>query len=222
MSKIDPAAYGKSSTETARIYDRLSGWYDLLSGPAEKKLRQAGLQRLGLSTGEHLLEIGPGTGSSLVDAARQVSSTDQIVGMDLSWGMCRASQQRIEREIIAGTTVSILQGDALCLPFGKGCFDAVFMSFTFELFPTGAFPIVLDEIRRVSNTESRLGIVSLVKVDPQSWMERAYTWLHERFPALLDCRPIALDQILSENGFSLVSYEIRSMFGLPVALAVCK
>lgn len=213
--------HSQNSKETARTYDRMSGWYDLLSGPAEKKLRLAGLQRLELEAGETLLEIGPGTGTSLVEAGQRISPEGLVVGVDLSFGMCQVSQQRLQEGSSSRRKVAILQGDAHQLPFRSGTFDAVFMSFTLELFPQADFSIVLAEIRRVAAEKRRVGIVSLVQSEPAPWMEQAYSWLHQRFPTILDCRPIALDTILVRNGFSITNYEVKSMFGLPVALAVC-
>ena len=63
----------KRSREEARAnYDRISRWYDLLEGYWEGKARHAGLALLSAKRGENILEIGYGTGHSLVSLANAV------------------------------------------------------------------------------------------------------------------------------------------------------
>ena len=67
------------SKESARAaYDRLSKWYDLLAGSSEKKFADIGLQKLNAKAGEKILEIGYGTGNSLV-------SLVQLTGKATGW-----------------------------------------------------------------------------------------------------------------------------------------
>ena len=65
----------------------MSRWYDLLAGSSEDKYRRMGLDLLKAKPGETILEIGCGTGSSLVDLADAVGQDGTILGMDISNGM---------------------------------------------------------------------------------------------------------------------------------------
>jgi hypothetical protein len=69
---------GKEMTETEEIsrvsrskaaarasYDRMSSWYDWMAGSSEKAFTDLGLELLCVKPGEHVLEIGCGTGQSL-------------------------------------------------------------------------------------------------------------------------------------------------------------
>jgi len=112
-------------------------------------------------------------------------------------------------------------GDAAHLPFPANSFDALFMSFTLELFDTSELPIVLDECRRVLNPGGRISVVTLAKRKGPA--VGFYEWLHMRFPTLVDCRPIFARAIIVEAGFEIMEAKDLVMWGLPVdVILACK
>ena len=56
----------RTKSQARSTYNRLSRWYDLLAGGFEGKFRDAGLGRLAPGPGQIVLEIGFGTGHSIV------------------------------------------------------------------------------------------------------------------------------------------------------------
>ncbi|RPI34483.1 MAG: class I SAM-dependent methyltransferase, partial [Chloroflexota bacterium] len=142
---ISPVTRSKATARNN--YNRLSRWYDLVSGSTEKKYREYGLRELNAREGEHVLEIGFGTGHCLLALARAVGSRGQVFGLDLSEGMAAISRQRLQKAGLVDR-VDLRVGDATCLPFDPGSLDAVFMSFTLELFDTPELPVVLEQIQR--------------------------------------------------------------------------
>ncbi len=205
--------------EAKSTYDRLSRYYDLLSGPWEKSFRDAGLQTLGVRDDERVLEIGFGTGQALVDLARAAGFRGQVWGVDLSRGMAEAARVRV-RKVGLSQRVNLAGGDAMHLPLRNDCFDALFMAFTLELFDTPHIPAVLDECRRVLREDGRMCVVSLAKREEPSLVARLYEWAHERFPAVLDCRPIYVGDVLDEAGLRVVDVERGSMAGLGVDIVL--
>ena len=97
-------------------------------------------------------------------------------------------------------------------------FDALFLSFTLELFSDAEIPVVLSECHRVLNREGRLGVVSLAKQDVLAC--RLYEWGHERWPVMLDCHPIELRESLETGGFRIQAAKLQTMGGLPVEIAL--
>jgi len=214
----------RTKTEAQASYDRLSRWYDLLSGSSEARPRQAGLDLLHALPGEHVLDIGPGTGHSLVALARSVGKTGCVHALDLSAGMLAVSRERLRT---AGkqwdcANVSLACGDALRLPYPPSAFDAIFSSFNLELFDTPEIPQVLEECRRVMVPNGRICVVSLSKVSKSRAMIRLYEWSHDHFPAFVDCRPIYVQPTLAQSGFRILSVKYMLMWGLPVEIVLAQ
>lgn len=124
------------------IYDGLPSLHDpltwlltpVLQGITEAQMRQGYMPRLELDTlappagGRplRLLEVGIGAGANLplVTRALPPGLEVELWGVDLSEGMLRQCQRRLEREGPAG--VRLLMADAHALPFPDHFFDRVF------------------------------------------------------------------------------------------------
>lgn len=209
----------RSKEDAAAAYDKMSKWYDLMTGRFEKKYTDAGLEKLKARPGEHILEIGFGTGHSILTLARSVGDSGKIYGIDISEEMCKLSRSRIEKAGMSDR-VSLTRGDAARLPFDPAVFDAVFISFTLELFDTPEIPVVLSECRRVLKDSGRIGVVSLSKQKKTS--VRIYEWFHKVMPGVVDCRPIYLQRSLEDAGFQLRDVSEISMWGLPVDVVLAE
>ncbi len=150
-----------SREQTRQNYDRMSRWYDLFAS-SEKKFTELGLQLLGVKAGESVLEIGFGTGHSLVKLAEQAGETGLAAGVELSLGMIAVARKRIypfghKQSESTGRSAQMMQGDGTLLPFAHKFFDAVFLSFTLELFSEVEIPVVLKECNRVLKTRGAVG-----------------------------------------------------------------
>ena len=62
----------QSKDQTRAFYNKINRVYDLLSERSEAPMRKAGLELLNARTGESVVEIGFGTGHSLVSLAKAV------------------------------------------------------------------------------------------------------------------------------------------------------
>ena len=207
-----------SREQTRQNYDRMSRWYDLFAG-SEKKFTETGLQILGVKAGERVLEIGFGTGYALASIAQQAGESGSVTGVELSPGMIEVAWKRIQARA-PERSVGIIRGDGITLPLAPDSVDAVFLSFTLELFSEEEIPLVLKECHRVLKREGRLGVVSLAKKDVLAC--RMYEWGHERWPVILDCRPIEVRKNLETGGFRVQAAKVQTMWGLPVEIALGK
>ncbi len=196
-------------------YNVMSRWYDLFTS-SEKRFTDIGMQMLNLQSNESVLEIGCGTGHALIEFANRGA---QVVALDISEGMIKVARKRIQNKVGEGSVV-LCQADGSSIPFSDGRFDAVFLSFTLELFDTPEIPNVLNECRRLLKSEGRLAVVALAKQDRPA--VRIYEWFHRRMPNLVDCRPIFVKAALKEADFIIDQSIINTMWGLPVEIVVAR
>lgn len=211
----------RSKAEARSAYNRLSRWYDILAGSAERTYMELGLGMLGATKGERILEVGCGTGHAVLALAQAVGSEGKVYAIDLSERMCAVTRARIDATHLT-PRVELKCGDASRLPFAPELVDGVFMSFTLELFDTPEIPRVLRECRRVLRDRGRLCVVAMSKQDKATVMVRLYEWFHDMFPKYADCRPIFVEQVLKEAGFRSLAAKEYSMWGLPVATVLAE
>jgi ubiquinone/menaquinone biosynthesis C-methylase UbiE len=217
MIKDSVSPVKRTKAQARANYNRLSRWYDWLAGSSEAKYRRMGEQTLHLQPGERLLEIGFGTGQALVSLAEAVGAHGRVCGLDLSDGMAAVARQRLSQADLTERT-DLTLGDAAQAPFAEASFDAVFMSFTLELFDTPEILIVLHQCMRMLRPLGRLVIVTLVKTQKPNFAERIYEWFHERMPVAVDCRPIPAQTTIQAAGFEITAVTAKKMWGLPVEI----
>lgn len=208
-----------SSRVTRSNYDRLSPWYDLLAGRSERRAKEAGLEILAVKVGDTVLEIGSGTGQALLALARSVGSSGNVVGIDLSRGMISQAAAKISRTALS-QRAALVCGDALYLPFQASFCDAVFMSFTLELFPPDDSLIVLSECQRVLRNGGSLCVVAMAERANPGLPIRVYTWAQQKFPAVIDCRPINVQAVISQAGFQIREAVDMEMWGLSIGIVL--
>jgi ubiquinone/menaquinone biosynthesis C-methylase UbiE len=199
----------------------MSRWYDMLAGSSELKYEQIGLQNLKIREGENVLEIGVGTGQCLPSLAQSVGDSGTVYGIDISAGMLDVALKRVRKAGVLNR-VELVIGDGATLPFGTDFFDAVFMSFTLELFDTPEIPVVLSECRRVLLKGGRIGVVAMSKKGSSGVMVDLYEWAHKVLPRYVDCRPIYVQEALEDAQFHVVDDVAMSMWGLPVEIIVAQ
>lgn len=206
----------QSREQTRAYYNKISRFYDLLSDRSEAPVRKAGLNLLMVRAGEKVLEIGFGTGRSVVALAEAVGSEGKVFGLDLADRMVRLARESLaERGLL--DRVRLRRGDAVQLPFAANTMDAVFMSFTLELFDTPEIPIVLSECKRVLRPGGRIAVVGMSKRGKREPLVGVFEWAHRHFPNLIDCRPIYVRQALENAGFKIQKALMKRMW-IPVEI----
>lgn len=83
------------------------------------------IEALGLRLGEVVLDIGCGTGQTLLQLAEGVGAGGQVIGIDVASSLLEIAEQRAERY----NQVSLLQADAAVLEMPSDSADAVFSRF---------------------------------------------------------------------------------------------
>jgi len=131
------------------------------------------------------------------------------------------SQSRLEKAGDADR-VELQTGDASSLPYDSEAFDAIFMSFTLELFDVPELPLVLAECSKTLRHDGRICVVSMSNIGRHGLMMKAYLWAHRRLPRYVDCRPIYVRRSLERAGLDVVEDRLMTMWRLPVEIVLAR
>jgi demethylmenaquinone methyltransferase/2-methoxy-6-polyprenyl-1,4-benzoquinol methylase len=213
-----PLRVFQTKDQTRAFYNKISRVYDLLSERSEAPMRKAGIELLKPKPAESILEIGFGTGHTLVSLAKAVGPKGKVFGLDLSDKMARLTKENLAKSGLL-ERARIRCGDATQLPYAGGSMDGVFMSFTLELFDTPEIPKVLRECKRVLRPGGRIVAVGMSKEGPNDPLVNVFEWTHKHFPKFLDCRPIYVRRAIEEAGFTIRKAFIKRMW-IPVEIVL--
>ncbi len=208
----------QTKSETKAFYNKISKVYDLLADQSEEPVRRTGLEMLNARPGESVLEIGFGTGHCLVALAQAVGAAGKVYGIDLSDEMLKIAHENLDNERLADR-VELICEDAEKLPYAAETLDAIFISFTLELFDTPEIPKVLAECKRALRPGGRIVVVGVSKEGEGGVILKVFEWTHKHFPNLMDCRPIFVRKTLEGAGFRIESVENRTMW-VPVEVVL--
>jgi len=125
---------------------------------------EAALDRLGLAPGQSVLDVGCGTGDTLLSIARRLGGQGSVVGVDLSRPMLARAGERT-REL---ALVELIEADASAHPFGPR-FDALFSRFGVMFFADPVF--TFGALRRTLRASGgRLGFVCWQAFEDNPWL----------------------------------------------------
>jgi phosphatidylethanolamine/phosphatidyl-N-methylethanolamine N-methyltransferase len=139
-------------------YRRYAAVYDAVFGPVLQPGRKAVVQALRLRSGEHVLEVGVGTGLSLPLYPRDV----RITGIDVSREMLEKARRRVAHRRLDNVE-GLLEMDAERMSFADASFDKVVAMY---VVPVVANPArLLEELHRVCRPDGEIFLVNHVRSD---------------------------------------------------------
>jgi ubiquinone/menaquinone biosynthesis C-methylase UbiE len=140
---------------SALRYD-LTIW--LASRGRERAFRERQLDLARIVDGESVLDVGCGTGTLAIAAARRVGETGAVTGVDPSAELLARARKKARR---AGVSVMLETAGGESLPFPDASFDVVLSSLVFHHLPHAALRSSALEARRVLKPGGRLFVVDI-------------------------------------------------------------
>lgn len=139
----------------ARFYDHVTALLLLGQEPA---LRTMTVDLAAVQPGERILEVGCGTGSLALAAARRAGPTGQVYGIDPDPTMIGIATRKAQKQRLDGTfQVGLIER----LPFDEGEFDLVLSSLMLHHLPADLQVAGLAEVKRVLRPGGRFLAVDL-------------------------------------------------------------
>lgn len=188
-----------------RAYRRYAQLYDVYFGLIFQPGRKAILQRMDCRPGEHILEVGVGTGMSLP----LYPHATQVTGIDISHEMlarARARKQRYELDNV----LALQQMDAENMDYPDNSFDKVTAMYVASVVPSPER--LVNEMRRVCKPDGELFIVNHFahKNVLVGGMERLIAPLSK----VLGFRPdFSLEEFIADTGLDVVEQSPVNLFG---------
>ncbi len=180
------------------VYEKMASVYDVFFGVPLHDGRAKAIRRMAIKSGDHILEVGVGTGISLPMYPRRCSVTAIV----LSDGLLERARTRVAQYNLRN--VRLIQMDATRLQFPANTFDIVYAPYFISCVPD---PLaVTREMRRVCKPGGRLMFLNHFLSDNAigSKLERAIAplTLHLGFKSDFD-----LPAFLAQTGLRAASIE---------------
>jgi demethylmenaquinone methyltransferase/2-methoxy-6-polyprenyl-1,4-benzoquinol methylase len=124
--------------EIVEIYRKRAANYDLtanlyyLIGYPEWRYRNITVERLNLSPGDTVVELGCGTGLNFGLVQEHIGQEGKLIGVDLTDAMLEQAQQRVDRQ--GWQNVELIRQDVAQYKFPQGV-DAIYSTFALSLIP---------------------------------------------------------------------------------------
>jgi demethylmenaquinone methyltransferase / 2-methoxy-6-polyprenyl-1,4-benzoquinol methylase len=222
----------KSPERIAGMFDAIAGRYDLLnhllSAGIDRRWRKRAIRSLALTGHERVLDLCTGTADLAIAAMRAAPAAARVVGVDFAGVMLRIGHEKVRRARL-DDRVTLVRGDATCIPVADGSMDAVTIAFGIRNVDETA--AACAEIRRVLKPGGRLAILEFA-VPTTPGVSGVYLWYLNRVLPLIGravshhdaaygylpasigafASPDAFVKILRQAGFSEIS-PIRLTFG---------
>ena len=149
-----------------QVYGNLAWIYDVVYGPTLHPGRLQAISRMGIKTGDEILEVGVGTGIMSTLYPKDC----HVVGVDFSASMLEKARERVARKGVKN--VRLLQMDAASLKFPDQTFDIVYAPYLISVVPD---PVaVAREMHRVCKVGGRVIFLNhfLSRNGVLAWFER--------------------------------------------------
>jgi ubiquinone/menaquinone biosynthesis C-methylase UbiE len=150
MTVTEPLGLAQMKQATRRTW--ASGDYDAVAHRSLWRVGERVVQRVGVGTGEDVLDVACGTGNAAVRAAQ---AGGRVVGVDITPELFDAGRRNADA---AGVVVDWREGDAEALPFDDASFDVVLSVFGCMFAPR--HQVAAHELVRVLRPGGRLAVAA--------------------------------------------------------------
>lgn len=173
-----------SKSHVHGVFERIAPKYDLMndliSFRRHKAWRKFTMKKMNVAPGQTALDLCCGTCDWTI-ALADASVTGKVVGLDFSQNMLDVGSAKVEK-LGLNKQITLVQGNAMSLPFEDNTFDFVTIGFGLRNVPD--YLQVLNEMRRVVRPG---GTVVCLEVSKPTWQpfKAMYNFYFERLLPLM-------------------------------------
>ncbi|MBP1746099.1 MAG: pmtA [Deltaproteobacteria bacterium] len=138
--------------EIQKIYSRYSGFYDIIFAQFFYPRIRLGLEKIGIKSGDRIIEVGVGTGLSLP----LYPESCKVVGIDITRRMLEKAKAKKEKFGFDHIDLFEMDGENIC--FEDDSFDHAVLPFVVSVVPN--VERLMAEVKRVTKNGGRIIIVN--------------------------------------------------------------
>ena len=131
--------------EIQKIYSRYSGFYDIIFEQFFYPRIRLGLEKIGIQSGDRIIEVGVGTGLSL----SLYPEYCKVVGIDITRRMLERAKAKKEKLGLSHIDLFEMDGENIC--FDDDSFDHAVLPFVVSVVPN--LEQLMAEIKRVTKKQ---------------------------------------------------------------------
>lgn len=193
-----PVPLGAAPDTHGHTLNWLAPWYDGVCGRLGlgHAFHVKTIELAAIRSGDHVLDIGCGTGVLTCLAARVAGPSGSIQGVDAAPDMVRIAR---EKAACIGARPRFDLALAEALPIPNADFDVVLASLVLDHLPDSVLQRALQEIRRVLKPEGRLIVVAFDQ--PKGFFARLVTVLLSVSSVLRRRSQGRMEDVLRQAGF---------------------
>ncbi|UQZ32415.1 bifunctional demethylmenaquinone methyltransferase/2-methoxy-6-polyprenyl-1,4-benzoquinol methylase [Paenibacillus sp. PK3_47] len=166
------------------VFESIAGKYDLmndiLSFRRHKAWRKFTMRKMNMKKGDSAVDLCCGTCDWSI-ALAEASGTGNVMGLDFSAGMLEVGRSKVEARNLQDR-ITLVQGNAMELPFGDNSFDYATIGFGLRNVPD---PVqVLNEMKRVVKPGGMVVCLELSKPMKQPFKGVYYFYFQRILPLM--------------------------------------
>ena len=166
----------KSPDRIASMFDAIAGKYDflnhLLSAGIDRRWRRRAIRALSLTGSERVLDLCTGTADLAIAAIDARPGAARVVGIDFAAAMLHVGTTKLNQRQL-DRSVTLVRGDATCIPVATGSVDAVTVAFGIRNVDNTT--LACAEIFRALRPNGRLAVLEFA-IPTTPLIRRAYQW----------------------------------------------
>lgn len=154
------------NTDVQALFNKIAPEYDkmnnIISLGTHKLWRQKVMAKMSFPVGAQIIDLATGTADWALALAEKSNETSHVTGLDFSEEMLAVGQKKVDVSDYSDK-ITLIQGDAMALPFDDASFDIVTIGFGLRNLPD---PVMgLKEMYRVLKPGGQLVILETSQPD---------------------------------------------------------
>jgi len=167
------------------VFESIAAEYDkmnnVISFGCHVAWRNYTMKQMDIQPGQTALDVACGTCDWTIALARKVGPAGKVIGLDFSQNMLNVGAYKIKKQNL-GDIITLVNGDAMSLPYEDNTFDFVTIGFALRNVPD--IQTVLNEMTRVVKPGGKVVSLEVSKPPFKPYRQLFYLYFYKLLPLI--------------------------------------